>query len=236
MPENLTIQSLQVSYGKVKALRDICVEVRPGSITGIIGANGAGKSTILKAVSGLVPVESGEIRLGDQRIDGLPPHKIVELGIVQVPEGGRIFPHMSVLANLKSGAYLRRDKPGIQADLERIFRRFPILRERQSQTAQTLSGGEQRMLGIARALMAGPKVLLMDEPSWGLSPLVVEELARIISEISGQGITVLLVEQNAGLAFNLTEYAYVLEVGRVVLDGNISEIKENEIVYRAFLG
>ena len=232
----LSLKSVQVHYGKAEAISGVTVEVQDGSVTGIIGANGAGKSTIMKVISGTHRSSAGEIWFEEKRIDRLEPHRIVELGVLQIPEGRRLFPHMSVLANIRIGAYLRNDRPGIKGDMEEIFRRFPVLRERQNQRAETLSGGEQQMLAIGRALMAKPRLLLMDEPSWGLAPLVVEELARTIQDISRKGITVLLVEQNAGLALNLTNYVYVLEVGRVVLAGNTAEIRESETVRSAFLG
>ncbi|RJR41080.1 MAG: ABC transporter ATP-binding protein [Desulfobacteraceae bacterium] len=232
----LSLKSVQVHYGKAEAIGGVTVEVQDGSVTGIIGANGAGKSTIMKAISGTHRSNAGEIWFQGKRIDRLEPHRIVELGVVQIPEGRRLFPHMSVLGNIRIGAYMRNDRPGIKEDMEDIFRRFPVLRERQNQRAETLSGGEQQMLAIGRALMAKPRLLLMDEPSWGLAPLVVEELARTIQDINRKGITVLLVEQNAGLALNLTDYVYVLEVGRVVLEGKPSEIKDSETVRSAFLG
>ncbi len=236
MPASLSLRGLQIHYGKAAAVRDVSVEIAEGSVTGIIGANGAGKSTIMRAISGLVPLAKGQIWHGDTRIDRIEAYKRVESGIVMVPEGRRLFPDMSVLANIRMGAYLRRDKGSVKNEIDAIFERFPVLRQRRNQRAQTLSGGEQQMLAIARALMAKPKVLLMDEPSWGLAPLVVEEVAKIIVEINTEGITVLLVEQNAGLTAKVTQYVYVLEVGRVVLEGNIKEVMANEDVRRAFLG
>lgn len=236
MPANLSLRGLQIHYGKATAVRDVSVEIAEGSVTGIIGANGAGKSTIMRAISGLVPLARGQIWYGDTRVDRIEAYKRVESGIVMVPEGRRLFPDMSVLANIKMGAYLRKDKGAVKTDIDAIFERFPILRQRRNQRAQTLSGGEQQMLAIARALMARPKVLLMDEPSWGLAPLVVEEVAKIIVDINKEGITVLLVEQNAGLTSKVTQYVYVLEVGRVVLEGNIKEVMAHEDVRRAFLG
>ena len=232
----LNLNDISVHYGKAEAIKGVTIKVAEGSIVGIIGANGAGKSTTIKAVSGSIPVTAGEIRFMGKRIDKIATHHLVKLGIVHIPEGRRLFPYMSVLANIRIGAYLRRDNKSISDDLDMIFHRFPILRERQNQRAETLSGGEQQMLAIARALMAEPKLLLMDEPSWGLAPLVVEEVGRTIREISEEGITVLLVEQNAGLAFEHTQYVYVLEVGRVVLEGPTQEIISNETVQRAFLG
>jgi branched-chain amino acid transport system ATP-binding protein len=225
-----------VHYGKAAAVKDVSVEVAEASVTGIIGANGAGKSTIMRAVSGLVPLTRGEIWFGDKRIDRIEAYRRVQSGIVLVPEGRRLFPQMSVLANIRMGAYLRKDKTAVKEEMDKVFERFPVLRIRRNQRAETLSGGEQQMLAIARALMAKPKVLLMDEPSWGLAPLVVEEVANIIADISKEGITVLLVEQNAGLTSKVTRYVYVLEVGKIVLEGNIKQVMTDENVRRAFLG
>lgn len=236
MPDSISLRGLQVHYGKAEAVRDVNVEVAEGSVTGIIGANGAGKSTIMKAVSGLVSLTKGEIWFGGKRIDRIEAHRRVESGIVLVPEGRRLFPQMSVLGNIRMGAYLRKDKTAVKEEMDKVFERFPVLLLRRNQRAETLSGGEQQMLAIARALMAKPRVLLMDEPSWGLAPLVVEEVANIIADINKEGITVLLVEQNAGLTSKVTRYVYVLEVGKVVLEGNIKQVMANENVRRAFLG
>jgi branched-chain amino acid transport system ATP-binding protein len=232
----LSLKNISVHYGKAEAIQGVTMEVAEHSITGIIGANGAGKSTILKVISGLVPISSGEIWLQDRRIDGLPGHKIVELGVVHVPERRRLFPYMSVIQNIKIGAYLRKDGAGIKADVEKVFHRFPILYERRSQRAETLSGGEQQQLAIGRALMAKPKLLILDEPSLGLAPLVVENLTSAIKEIHQEGIGILLVEQNAGLAFDLTDFLYVLEVGRLTLEGKTQDLIDNEMVREAFLG
>jgi branched-chain amino acid transport system ATP-binding protein len=232
----LTLKNTRIHYGKAEAVKDVTLEVAEGSITGLIGANGAGKSTILRAISGLLSITSGEMWFEEKRIDGMLPHDIVRTGIVQIPEGRRLFPYMSVLSNIRIGAYLRNDKKAVDDDMKRIFERFPILRARLNQRADTLSGGEQQMLAIARALMARPRLLLMDEPSWGLAPLVVTELARIIRDIHKEGITVLLVEQNAAMTSKLTNYVYVLEVGRVVMKGEIRGIMANEVVRKAFLG
>ena len=207
-----------------------------GGIVTIIGANGAGKTTTLRAISGLVKVVSGEIWFDGQRIDGLPPEKIVALGIAHVPEGRRIFPDLTVEENLRTGAFLRRDKAAVEADLEEIFQRFPRLRERRTQWAKTMSGGEQQMLAIGRALMAKPRLLLLDEPSMGLAPVVVQEIARIVEEISKNGVPVILVEQNAELALQLADHAYVLETGSLALEGPARELHENEHVKRAYLG
>jgi len=232
----LSLKNTKIHYGKAEAIKDVTLGVAEGSITGLIGANGAGKSTILRAISGLLPITSGEVWFEEKRIDGMLPHDIVRTGIVQIPEGRRLFPYMSVLSNIRIGAYLRKDKKAIDDDMKRIFDRFPILRARENQRADTLSGGEQQMLAVARALMARPRLLLMDEPSWGLAPLVVKELARIVRDIHKEGITVLLVEQNAAMTSKLTNYVYVLEVGRVVMEGDIRGLMANEVVRKAFLG
>ncbi len=232
----LDLKDVRVHYGKAEAVKGVTIEVAEGTVVGNIGANGAGKSTILKAVSGLIPITSGEIWFIGKRIDRMAPHNIVRLGVVHIPEGRRLFPYMSVLANLKIGAYLRKDKSNVNKDLDQIFERFPILWERRHQPASTLSGGEQQMLAIGRGLMTKPRLLLLDEPSLGLAPLVVRELATIISDINKSGISVLLVEQNAGLVAQVADRGYVLEVGKVVLEGNMKEIVNNEIVQSAFLG
>jgi branched-chain amino acid transport system ATP-binding protein len=232
----LEVKNITVHYGKSVALDDISLEVAEGSVVSIIGANGAGKSTILKALSGLVPLTSGEIRFLNQRIDGMETVDIVKLGIVQIPEGRRLFPHLTVLVNLQLGASLRKDREGINKDLDETFGRFPILRERRSQKAGTLSGGEQQMLAIARGLMAKPKLLLMDEPSLGLAPIVVEELGAVIKDINQVGVSVLLVEQNVPLALGVASRGYALQTGRVVLEGDIAKIKSSDIVKRAYLG
>ena len=207
-----------------------------GSIITIIGANGAGKSTTLRALSGLAQLESGEIHFGGKRIDSMPTYKIVGEGMAHVPEGRRVFPDLSVEENLRVGAFLRNDKTEVEADLESVFVRFPRLRERRVQLAKTLSGGEQQMLAIGRALMAKPKVLLMDEPSMGLAPIIVEEIAEIIKQINAQGMTIVLVEQNAELALKLANYAYVLETGDLALEGPAGELHDNEHVRAAYLG
>ncbi|MDH5364017.1 MAG: ABC transporter ATP-binding protein [Dehalococcoidia bacterium] len=232
----LSLKDVSVHYGTAEAIRDVIIEVAEASVVSVIGANGAGKSTILKAISGLVPITSGKIWFGDKRIDGMATHEIVNLGIAYVLEGRRLFPYMSVLANLRLGAYLRKDKTSIDRDLDEIFKRFPVLRDRRNQQAGTLSGGEQQMLAISRALMARPKLLLMDEPSLGLAPLVIEELANVIKVINETGISVLLVEQNAGLVAQVSDRGYVLEVGKVVLEGETRELMANDLVRRAFLG
>jgi branched-chain amino acid transport system ATP-binding protein len=202
----------------------------------IIGANGAGKSTILKALSGLISLTSGQIWFLDRRIDGMAPYHIVSLGLVQIPEGRRLFPYLTVLNNLKLGASLRKDKAGITKDMGEVFEHFPILKERRDQKAGTLSGGEQQMLAIARSLMAQPKLLLMDEPSLGLAPLLVNELVPIIKNINERGVGVLLVEQNVPLALKTATSAYALQVGKVILKGDIDQFRGSEIVKRAYLG
>ena len=232
----LEMQNISVNYGKVSAIRDISMNVPEGSIVTIIGANGAGKSTALRAMSGLSPIHSGEIHFDGQRIDRMPAHKIVGNGMAHVPEGRRIFPDLTVEENLRTGAFLRRDKEDVEKDLASVFGRFPRLKERRPQLAKTMSGGEQQMLAIGRALMAKPKLLLMDEPSMGLAPIIVEEIAAIIEEINGQGMTVVLVEQNAELALELASYAYVLETGSLALEGPASELHDNEHVRAAYLG
>lgn len=232
----LLVKDVRVHYGKAEAIKGVTLEVAEGTVVGIIGANGAGKSTIIKAVSGLVPVTVGEISFMGKRIDKMATHHLVKLGIVHIPEGRRLFPYMSVLANLKIGAYLRKGKSNVEKDLDQIFERLPRLWERRHQQASTMSGGEQQMLAIGRGLMAKPRLLLLDEPSLGLAPLVVKELATIISDINKSGIAVLLVEQNAGLVTEVADRGYVLEVGKIVLEGNMKEIINNEIVQRAFLG
>ena len=212
------------------------MDVPEGSVVTIIGANGAGKSTLLRAISGLESLSEGEIRFDGQRIDGTPPEKVVALGVAQVPEGRRIFPDLTVLENLSTGAYLRRDREAVEKDLDGVFEHFPRLKERRRQWAKTLSGGEQQMLAIGRALMSNPRVLLLDEPTIGLSPVLVQEMARIIREIHERGVPVVLVEQNAELALTLADYAYVLEIGSVALHGPAADLHENEHVRRAYLG
>jgi branched-chain amino acid transport system ATP-binding protein len=232
----LNINNIRVHYGKAEAIKGVTIEIAEGSIVGIIGANGAGKSTIIKAISGSVPLTSGEIYFMGKRIDRLPTHRIVGQGIIHIPEGRHIFPYMSVMANLRIGAYLRKEKAAVKRDMDEVFERFPRLLERRHQRASTLSGGEQQMLAIGRGLMCKPKLLLLDEPSLGLAPLVIQELTDIIKDINKTGISILLVEQNAGMVTRVTEKGYVLEVGKVVLEGNMKDIMSNEIVRRAFLG
>jgi branched-chain amino acid transport system ATP-binding protein len=232
----LKLNNVSVHYGTAVAVTDISLSQDEGSVISVIGANGAGKSTILKAISGLVPLHSGEIEFSGIKINGMTVDRIVNLGIAYVPEGRKLFPYMSVLSNLKLGAYLRKDKKGIQSDMEAVFVLFPKLKERLSQRAGSLSGGEQQMLSIGRALMAKPRLLMMDEPSLGLAPIVIDDLAETINNINKSGINVLLVEQNAGLVTRVARKCYVIEVGRVVLEGDIKELMSNDLVRRAFLG
>ena len=230
------IKSLTVHYNKVTALHEVSMEVGQGDIVTLIGANGAGKSTTLRAVSGLVRASAGEIWFDGARIDSLPPDKVVKLGIAHVPEGRHVFPELTVYENLHTGAFLRRDKEEIKRDLENVYARFPRLEERRSQYGKTLSGGEQQMLAIGRALMARPRLLLLDEPSLGLSPVMVQEIAQIIVDINARGVPVVLVEQNAELALKLARYAYVLETGRIALEGDAREIHNDKHVRKAYLG
>ena len=232
----LEVSNARVHYHKVAALRDVSMGVPHGKVVTIIGANGAGKSTLLRAISGLEALSGGEIRFDGERIDGTPPEKVVALGIAQVPEGRRVFPDLTVQENLNTGAYLRRDSEQVRRDLDGVFEHFPRLKERRRQWAKTLSGGEQQMLAIGRALMSNPRVLLLDEPTMGLSPVLVQEIARIIREIHDRGVPVVLVEQNAELALRLADYAYVLETGTVALHGASAELHENDHVRRAYLG
>ncbi len=233
----LSIEAAAVHYQKVAALKGVSLEVAEGSIVTIIGANGAGKSTTLRAISGLAKLSAGSIRFAGERIDGQPPEAIVGMGIGHVPEGRRVFPELTVYENLMTGAFLRRDRRAIEADLDEVFAHFPRLLERRSQWAKTLSGGEQQMLAIGRALMGRPRLLLLDEPSMGLSPLLVQEIGRIIIRINRErGVPVVLVEQNAALALGLAGYAYVLETGSVALAGPARELRTNDHVRRAYLG
>jgi branched-chain amino acid transport system ATP-binding protein len=232
----LNIKNMSLYYGKAMALNDVSLEISEGSIVTMIGANGAGKSTVLRALSGLVRINSGEIWFLGKRIDAASPMDIVRMGIVHVPEGRRLFPALSVMSNLELGATLRKDKPGIKKDMENIFEHFPRLLERRNQSAGTLSGGEQQMLAIARGLMAKPKLLLLDEPSLGLAPIMVDELVPIIKNINQTGVTVLLVEQNIGLALRVATKGYALQVGKIVLQGDIDVFKSADVVKRAYLG
>lgn len=231
----LKINSLVTSYGSIKALKGIDLEVPAGSIVSLIGANGAGKTTAMKSLVGVIKPQSGTIVFQGQAIQGWSSHKVVGLGVSLVPEGRRILARMSVLENLEMGAYQRKDME-IQADMEKVFSRFPILAERRNQLGGTLSGGQQQMLAIGRALMARPKLLLLDEPSMGLAPLVVAEIFRVIQDINREGTTVLLVEQNVRQALKIAHYAYVLETGKIVLHGTAEEVAHNPRVMEAYLG
>lgn len=233
----LELRNVHTYYGKIHALKGISLTVEKGEIVTLIGSNGAGKSTTLRTISGLLTPRSGEILFNGRRIDRLPAHEIVKLGIAQAPEGRRIFPRLTVLENLEMGAYLHDTRsPTYQEDLERVFSLFPRLRERISQKGGTLSGGEQQMLAIGRALMARPQVLLLDEPSMGLAPVLVEQIFDIVRTINAQGTTVLLVEQNALQALNIAHRGYVLQSGVIVLEDTARALRENEMVQKAYLG
>jgi branched-chain amino acid transport system ATP-binding protein len=230
----LTIEGLHVSYGRIEALRGVTLDVDDGEIVTLLGANGAGKTTTLRTVSGLLHPTAGAVTFDGQRIDGLKAHEIVALGISHVPEGRRVFPRMSVIENLKMGAYLRRGS--LTADLERVFTLFPVLKDRRTQDGGTLSGGEQQMLAIGRALMGKPRLLLLDEPSMGLAPLIVTRIFEILGEINTQGTTILLVEQNAAQALQLAGRGYVLETGAVVLNDTADALLSDDRVRSAYLG
>jgi branched-chain amino acid transport system ATP-binding protein len=232
----LELRDVVVRYGKATALQGISMDIRRDEIVSLIGSNGAGKTTTLRAISGLNVPYSGEIRFQGMRINGVEPHEIVRMGVAHVPEGRRVFGPMTVEENLELGAYLRRDRAGIARDFERMYESFPRLKERRRQAAGSLSGGEQQMLAIARALMTSPGVILLDEPSLGLSPILVREVGRIISRINAQGVTVILIEQNARMALRLAHRAYILELGRIILEGNARELARNEGVKKAYLG
>ncbi len=232
----LEIKDLQVCYGVINAIKGVSFEVNEGEIIALIGANGAGKTTILHTITGLVPAKSGSIMFGGTDLLKTPAHKIVSMGMAHVPEGRRIFQELTVLENLKMGAYTRKDKKEISDTLEMVYKRFPRLEERKSQIAGTLSGGEQQMLAMGRALMSHPKIILMDEPSMGLSPLYVTEIFDIIKEVNAGGTTVLLVEQNAKKALSIANRAYVLETGNIALSGDAKELMNNDSVKKAYLG
>ena len=232
----LDVRDLRVHYGKAEALKGISVGIDAGKIVTLIGATGAGKTTTLRTISGLKQPTSGEIRFEGTRIEGLSLHEIVKLGIAHVPEGRRVFATMSVLENLQMGAYLRKDKRRISEDLESIYAHFPMLKGRMGQPAGSLSGGEQQMLATSRALMTDPKLLLMDEPSMGLSPILVTEVGKIIRDINGEGISIILVEQNARMALSIAHFCYVLQVGRITAQGTAEELAGDEKVKKAYLG
>ena len=232
----LEIKDLHVSYGGIRALKGVDLTVEKGQIVTLIGANGAGKSTTLRAISGLQKPQSGSILYGGEELIGLPAKEIVRRGIIHVPEGRRVFPDMTVAENLKIGAFLRTDKGGIADDMDYVHSLFPRLKERSWQLAGTLSGGEQQMLAVGRALMSRPKVLMMDEPSLGLAPLIVKDIFSIIRRVNADGITVLLIEQNANAALRVADYGYVLETGTIALTGTGEELLRNESVREAYLG
>lgn len=232
----LTIEDINVYYGNIQALRGISLHINQGEIVTLIGANGAGKSTMLKTISGLLKPKQGKILYEDQSIGGKAAQSIVKLGISHVPEGRRVFANMTVEENLQLGAYLRKDKAGIKKDMEKVYELFPRLLERLKQQSGTLSGGEQQMLAMGRALMAKPRLLLLDEPSMGLAPLLVKQIFSIIEEINKTGTTILLVEQNANLALSIADRAYVVETGRIVLSGQADELTASEEIKNAYLG
>jgi branched-chain amino acid transport system ATP-binding protein len=236
VPPHLELRALAVQYGAIRAVHDVSLEVRPEEIVTLVGSNGAGKSSTLNAVAGLVRPAAGEIRLEGTRVDGLRPWQLVARGMSLTPEGRQVFPRFTVEENLFVGAYARRDTAGVAADLDRVFALFPVLRERHRQTAGTLSGGEQQMLTIGRALMARPRLLLLDEPSLGLEPLMARQIFQTIAEIRRQGVAVLLIEQNVHLAFGVADRAYVMETGRVRLHGTPAELSRDETVARTYLG
>lgn len=231
----LSVKEIRVRYGKAMAIDGLSLSVAEGSVVGMIGANGAGKTTVLRAISGLTPLSSGEIFFDGQRIDRMDPADIVQMGLIHIPEGRKLFPYLSVLSNLNLGASLRKDEEGIKKDLEEVFGYFPRLQERRNQKAGTLSGGEQEMLAIGRGLMAKPKLLLMDEPSLGLAPKVVSDLAPVIKNINSRGVSVLLVEQSIPLFLRVAQWGYALQVGRVVMDADIGQFKSG-LIRKAYLG
>jgi branched-chain amino acid transport system ATP-binding protein len=232
----LEVRNLRVHYDRVEAIKGVSLDLDRGSIVTLIGNNGSGKSTIIRTISGLQRPTSGEILFEQGTIHGMPPQDIVRLGIAQVPEGRMIFPDMTVMDNLRTGAYLRRDKQGIRHDFEMVMDHFPVLKDRFKQKAGSLSGGEQQMLAIGRALVSSPRILLLDEPSMGLSPLFVKEIGRIITRINQNGISIILVEQNARLALRVAQWGYVLETGKIVLNGDTQSLVSNEQVKKAYLG
>ena len=232
----LKVENLKVNYGMIEAVKGIDFEVNDGQIVALIGANGAGKTTTMHTISGLIKPSAGRILLDDKDISRLPAHKILDLGIAQCPEGRRLFAQLTILENLDMGAYRRKDKAEVENDMKNVFSLFPILEERKHQLAGTLSGGEQQMLAMGRALMARPKIMLLDEPSMGLSPLLVKEIFNIIRNINSQGVTVLLVEQNAKMALGIADRAYVLETGKIVMSGTGQQLLNSEDIKKAYLG
>lgn len=232
----LEMKDVFVRYGKATALKGVSMEVNEGEIVALIGSNGAGKTTTLRAISGLNVPDQGEIRFQGRAINGIAPHKIVQMGVAHVPEGRRVFGDLTVEDNLELGAYLRKDRHAIAQDLEGIYQSFPVLKQRRRQKAGSLSGGEQQMLAMARALMTSPKVMLLDEPSLGLSPILVREVGKIIARINAQGVTIILIEQNARMALRLAHRAYILELGSIILQGNARDLANDESVQKAYLG
>ncbi|WP_246795762.1 ABC transporter ATP-binding protein [Burkholderia perseverans] len=232
----LKISGLQVNYGGIQAVKGVDMEVRQGELVTLIGANGAGKTTTMKAITGLKPFSGGDITYEGKSIKGVPAHELLKRGLAMVPEGRGIFARMSILENMQMGAYLRSDKDGIKSDIERMFGFFPRLRERATQFAGTLSGGEQQMLAMARAIISKPKLLLLDEPSMGLSPIMVEKIFEVVREISKEGLTVLLVEQNARLALQAADRGYVMDSGTVTMEGNAKDMLDDPKVRAAYLG
>ena len=232
----LEVKDLEVYYGVIQAIKGISFHVDEGEVIALIGANGAGKTTTLQTITGMLNAKAGSILFEGEELTKIPGHKIVSMGMAHVPEGRRVFAQLSVLENLKLGAYTRKDKDEIEESLQRVYKSFPRLEERKNQLAGTLSGGEQQMLAMGRALMSKPRIILMDEPSTGLSPIFVEEIFNIIKEVSASGTTVLLVEQNAKKALSIADRAYVLETGKVVLEGKASDLMEDESIKKAYLG
>jgi len=231
----LQVRDVQIAHGRVPAVHDVSFELETGRIVAIVGANGSGKSTLLRAIAGLNRIERGEIRLAGRAIHSLPAHRRVALGLALVPEGRHLFPRLTVERNLELGAYTRRDRREIAASLERVYGTFPVLRDRRAQTAGTLSGGEQQMVAIARGLMSSPKLLMLDEPSWGIAPMLVNKIFETIAAINRTGVSILLVEQNVRRALSLADRAYVLQTGRVVLEGTGAELLGSDLVKRAYL-
>jgi branched-chain amino acid transport system ATP-binding protein len=232
----LRVRDLHTYYGKVHVLKGVSLDVQQGDIVALLGSNGAGKSTLLKTLSGLVRPTSGSIEFLGKRVDVLPSDEIVSMGMSHAPEGRRVFPRLSVLDNIRMGAYVRKDEKGIEQDIEMYLARFPIMEERKDQVAGTLSGGEQQVLAIVRALMSRPRLMLLDEPSLGLMPTLVNEIFRVISEIHEAGMTILLVEQNARKALNIADRGYALETGEIVLEGSAEELRENDELRKRYLG
>lgn len=232
----LEIKDLEVYYGMIQAIKGVSFDVNEGEVIALIGANGAGKTTILHTITGLINAQKGSVWFEGKDITKVPAHKIVSMGMAHVPEGRRVFANLTVLQNLKMGAYTRKDKTEIEQTLDSIYKRFPRLMERQNQLAGTLSGGEQQMLAMGRALMSHPKIILMDEPSMGLSPIFVNEIFDIIKSVSASGTTVLLVEQNAKKALSIADRAYVLETGKIVLSGKAGDLLDNDSIKKAYLG